>query len=67
MVQSAEGSASRAGVRRGDVILQVNRQEVQSADHFVQLMDKTKPGSMVALLLRRGEGTLFVTFRVPEK
>jgi len=63
LVENAQGAAARAGVRRGDVILAVNNQDVKSVEHFNQLMGQVEKGKVVALLIRRGTNSLYVPFR----
>jgi serine protease Do len=52
-----------AGLRRGDVILQVNRQKVRDESDYRTLMEKTKPEQTVLLLVRRGSSTFFVSLK----
>lgn len=63
LVAEVQGAASRAGVRRGDVILGVNNQDVKSVDHFRELMAQVEKGRIVALLVRRGGNALYIPFR----
>jgi serine protease Do len=63
-VENAQGAAARAGIRRGDVILAVNNQDVKSAEQFNQMMGQYDKGRVVALLIRRGSNSLYVPFRV---
>jgi serine protease Do len=51
-------------VRRGDVILAINNQDVPSVDQFNQIMAQFDKGRTVALLIRRGPNSLYVPFRV---
>jgi serine protease Do len=63
LVRSAEGSAARAGLREGDVILSVDNTEISSVKQFeavVAKLDKNKP---VNVLLRRGEWVSYVVIR----
>ena len=62
-VESAQGAAARAGIRRGDVILGVNNQDVKSVEQFRQLMAGMEKGRIVALLVRRGANSLYIPFR----
>jgi serine protease Do len=62
-VDSAQGAAARAGIRRGDVILGVNNQDVKSVEQFRQLMAGMEKGRIVALLVRRGANSLYIPFR----
>ena len=64
LVENAQGAAARAGIRRGDVILGVNNQDVKSVDHFRELMGQVEKGRIVALLVRRGANSLYVPFRI---
>jgi serine protease Do len=63
LVENAQGAAARAGVRRGDVILAVNNQDVKSVEQFNQLMGQLDKGRIVALLVRRGANSLYIPFR----
>ena len=63
LVENAQGAAARAGIRKGDVILAVNNQDVKSVEQFNQLMSQLDKGRIVALLVRRGANSLYVPFR----
>ncbi len=58
VVESASGAAARAGIRAGDVVTAVNGRPVKSADELRTAAEKSK-GS-VALLVRRGDASIFV-------
>lgn len=63
VVESADGAAARAGIRQGDVLMSVNNVDVISAKQFGELvgkLDQTKP---LVMLVRRGDGALFVPIR----
>jgi serine protease Do len=64
LVENAQGAAARAGIRRGDVILAVNNQDVKSVEQFKELMSQSEKGRIVALLVRRGSNSLYIPFRV---
>jgi serine protease Do len=63
LVDSVQGAAARAGIRRGDVILAVNNQDVKSVDQFREIMGQVEKGRIVALLVRRGANSLYIPFR----
>lgn len=63
-VDNAQGAAARAGLRRGDVILAVNNQDVKSVEQFRQLMGSFEKGRIVALLVRRGGNSLYIPLRL---
>jgi len=64
LVENVQGAALRAGIRRGDVILAVNNQDVKSVEEFRQHMGQVEKGRIVAMLIRRGGNSLYVPFRV---
>ena len=64
LVENAQGAAARAGIRRGDVILAVNNQDLKSVEHFKEIMSQAEKGRIVALLVRRGTNSLYIPFRV---
>jgi serine protease Do len=60
----ADGSvADEAGMRPGDVVLQINRHDVDSARAAAAALSKAAPP--VLLLIRRGESTVFLTLAAP--
>ena len=60
----AQGAASRAGIRKGDIILAVNNQDVKSLEQFGQMMGQFEKGKIVALLVRRGTNALYIPLRI---
>ncbi len=65
VVQNASGAALRAGIQPGDLILRVDDNQVKNVSEFESLLAK-KTGGNAALLVRRGQNTLFVPLRVPK-
>src|SRR5262250_2258127 len=58
-----EGSAaSEAGVQRGDVIREINRQKVRSMADYERLTKDVKDGDRLTVLLQRGQMSLYVAF-----
>jgi Do/DeqQ family serine protease len=55
----ADGPAAEAGIRQGDVILSVNRQEVQTVDAMRDALSKS-PSRALLLVSRRGQA-IFLT------
>ena len=62
VVESAD--ASRTPLRPGDVIVGVGRESVKSVEDFDRLIGEQKQGDTVALLVRRGEATVYVPVEV---
>ncbi len=60
----AESAAAGAGVKVGDVILSVNRVEVNDVASFVREAGKIKRGDNIVLLLKRDEATMYLAFKV---
>lgn len=60
-------SADDAGLRRGDVILEVNRKPVENESEFWRELRKAGKEQSVLLLVRRADGTLFLAMRPPKK
>ena len=59
-----ESAASEAGLQRGDVIREVNRQKVRSIQDFEKITKDVKDGDRVTVLLQRGPQSLYVAFTV---
>jgi len=57
----ADSPAEEAGIRRGDVVLEVDRQPVTDAGEFRRKLDAAGKGAL--LLVRRGDATLFVALK----
>lgn len=58
--------AAEAGLQRGDVIIEVDRRPVHSADEVVRVLGSERAGGHV-LLVQRGEQSLFVLLQPPAK
>jgi serine protease Do len=63
-VDNADGAAARAGIRPGDVITAVGNQEVKSVEELNRLLTPGDRPRTVALLVKRGEGSLYVPLRL---
>jgi serine protease Do len=59
--------AAEAGLRAGDLILEINGAAVGNAADFQRLMGKVPKGSFARLLIKRQGHTLFITLEVPQK
>jgi S1-C subfamily serine protease len=56
-------AAQEVGLRKGDVVLEVNRQRIQNESDYQKVMEKTKPEQGVLLLVNRKGSTFFVTLK----
>jgi serine protease Do len=59
-----EGPAAEAGLQRGDVIREVNRQRIKSVQDYERATQGLKAGDRVTVLLQRGPQSLYVAFTV---
>ena len=59
-----ESAAAEAGLQRGDVVREVNRQRIRSMQDFERVTQGIKPGDRVTMLLQRGPQPLYVAFTV---
>jgi Do/DeqQ family serine protease len=53
--------AEEGGLRKGDVILEVNRQKIRNGEDYQSAMEKVNPDKGVLLLINRGNSTFFVS------
>jgi len=68
MVESVTGRAAReAGIQQGDIILSINKVEVENVPQFNQLIKDLPADKTVALLVHRDTGPIFLALRVPEE
>ena len=67
LIEEVKSAAARAELRPGDVILSVGNTEARSIAQFNEELKKIPKGRNVALLVRRGELTLYVAIRLDEK
>ena len=65
--QVERGAAAEAGIRRGDIILRLNHQPVQSAKDFERLVKDLPAGGTVPVLVQRRGGPTFLALKVPAK
>lgn len=63
LVESVDGPAARAGIRQGDVLISVNNADIASAKQFGEMVGKLDQSKSAVLLVRRGDGALFIPVR----
>ena len=62
VVEAAD--SARSPLRPGDVIVGVGRETIKSLEDFNRLIEEQKDGDTVALLVRRGQATVYVPVEV---
>jgi serine protease Do len=67
IVEDTRGPAARSQLQRGDVILSVGNIEIRSIAQFNEVLKKVPRGHNIALLVRRSEGTVYVSIKMDEK
>jgi serine protease Do len=63
----AESPAGEAGIREGDVILEVNRGPVDTVDEYYDAMREAKKGEKILLWVKRGKNSQFVVLTLNEE
>jgi serine protease Do len=60
-----EGSpAAEAGIQRGDVIREINRQKIRTTGDYEKITRDAKDGDRLTVLLQRGPMSLYVAFTI---
>ncbi len=59
------GPAAEANIRPGDLITEVNGQEIANADAFRKSLQQLKPGALLRLLIQRGDSLFYTTLAKP--
>ncbi|MCC6705950.1 MAG: DegQ family serine endoprotease [Gammaproteobacteria bacterium] len=63
----ADGPAYSAGLRSGDIILQLNNRKIAGLKDFREQVEALTPGKTVPILIQRQGGPLFLAMKVPGK
>lgn len=63
VVATVEGSAARAGLQPGDLITQLNNNDITSVKQFNALTAKLDVKKIAVLLVRRGDSSQFIPLR----
>jgi serine protease Do len=61
---AAGNAASEAGIRRGDVISEMNRAPVKNVGDYQNLLASVQKGSSVLFLVKRGGSTIYIAVKV---
>lgn len=56
--------AEEAGLRPGDIILEINKKQVKNLDDYRKTIDSVKLGQTALLLVKRDKNTLYIALKV---
>lgn len=60
------GSAAAAGIRQGDVILSLNREEIDNVDELEKLVEVAPAGVSIPVLIQRNTSPMFLALTLPK-
>ena len=61
------GPVAEAGIRPGDILLRIGKQPLSSVEQLEQAVRELPRGRPVAVQIRRGDNSLFVSLTLPEQ
>ncbi len=64
LVEEVTGDAARAGIRTGDIILAVNNIKIATVGAYRKAIAAVPAGKSVAILVRRGDGSMYVPLKI---
>ncbi|HKQ32496.1 MAG TPA: PDZ domain-containing protein, partial [Thermodesulfobacteriota bacterium] len=56
--------AEDAGLRPGDVIIEIDKNKISNLDQYSSAISNAKPGSTVLVLVKRGDNTVYSALRI---
>ena len=62
-----ESAADRAGLRRGDIILEFNQKKIKSVNDYSDAINRLKPGDGAVMYVKRGDSKLFLAIKAPKE
>ena len=64
---SAESGAEKAGIKPGDVIVEIDGAAIASADDVFKAIERRRPGDTVTIVLVRGKERMTVKAKLGER
>jgi S1-C subfamily serine protease len=55
-----ESTAAKAGILRGDIILEINREKVEKVAQYIKALQAAQEKKSILLLIQRDQNTRFV-------
>ncbi len=59
--------ASNAGLRTGDLVVEINKRSIKDLSDYRSAVDSLKPGKTALILVRRGSNTIYVALKVDDE
>ena len=63
----SKGPGMSAGIRKGDIIMSINNQQIENAAQFDKVIKALPAGKSVPVLLQRRSGPMFLALKIPAK
>lgn len=63
----AKGPADQGGLKKGDIILSINNQPMQSATQLIKWVAQQKPNTMINMLVKRNKENISLKITVAER
>ncbi len=60
---SGSSAAAEAGLARGDIILEINKKQINMLDDYRKQIDSAKEGQNILFLVKRGSNTIYVALK----
>lgn len=60
---SRNGVAAEAGIRRGDVIVSINRKRVATSEDYASLLHQASRAGIMTVLVRRGDASIYFALK----
>lgn len=67
LVDDVKGTAARAALLKGDVLLAIGNTQIRSLTQFNEILKQIPSGHNIALLIRRGDVVAYVSVKLGEK
>lgn len=61
---AGDGVAAEAGIRRGDVIVSINRKKVSNSGEYQRIIQQAGRGNSMTILVRRGNESIYFALRI---